>query len=332
MRGHPTDLTVNAPVVVLDATASGAHALDTSYSVSFPGAIGERCALAQYGFTFTGWWLVVSISSIMQAVIPSAATVVVTIDGVDHVLTATLFETPQSTRFDLASGGLHTVLITEGPQSNGGTPTTTPPVYGSSVASITLPKSANPVWTSTAPPSRRCVNIGNSISNGFDASVPQRTGYVALMRGSYAGRITVVGWGNAALHDWHGNTAALAGIIAAACNGAARNDIIFSLGSNDAAGGYSATFGADQLAVLQDPQLAGIVGKQVYLFTPIPRNGVDMSVILAASIANAAILGATLINGATIGLIEWTDYNADEIHPNDSGHAKIATALLVALA
>jgi len=230
--------------------------------------------------------------------------------------------------------GLHNVVVTEGPQGYWGA--ANPPVMSGGISSgtfcntILVGANAGGSMVGRVRPSWRVVFAGNSISNGFWGAVPSLDGHVYQVRVAKAdGAVTNVGWGNEQQHDWLGIEDALAALIATACDGTTKNTVVWCMGTNDAANGNGGAFAATQLRALQSAQFNGVPGLQHLLFSPIPRAGIDMTVVRAANIANASTVGGEFLDGSAVPLSEWSDYNPAEnpnyVHPVKTGHTKIFT-------
>lgn len=331
MRGRAPVDPGFAPVQAQTFLSDDGCVLDTVYSDASSGTYRYSSALASREFSFTGTQFSITATSNVPGN-TAAAQLVVTIDGVTQIVQLTPDGVSRYYAFAGLSNANHTVCILEGPQNIiSGTPNPTPRPGGTWVQSISTPRGSNPVFTRATAPLRRCVVVGDSIANGYISTTFGINGWTAQARATYPGRLTVLGWGGMQLNHWASVLSTLASTIATACDGTVRNDLIFALGTNDVINGTSASFGASQLAVLQDPALAAVIGLHVYVLSPIPLTGegATMTALRAACAANATTVGGTLIVGTGLGLTPpaSSDYNGDGIHPTDAGHTKIATGV-----
>jgi lysophospholipase L1-like esterase len=187
---------------------------------------------------------------------------------------------------------------------------------------------------------RRLYVYGDSILNGSLATTPS-LGCVELVRSVFPGVITNNSTSGRPLYLVANTPAKRAALLAlVVANGA--TEMWIGLGIND----YVLS-GADQRTSLAeftsvypltlDALHAGLPDLRIYVQSPIIYDGVDPNGIGETvqqyrDAAQAACVGrswCTYVDGLPIMLV--ADLAVDNVHPINSGHAKLATAMLAAL-
>ena len=179
------------------------------------------------------------------------------------------------------------------------------------------------------------VVYGDSISAGAGATETPRGAWPMLLRDAYPGSVAVEAWGGRSLFQDAVDGTARALFVQRVVT--QQPDAFFSLiGTNDyggtSAGEQSAAdFGADYGALLDDLHTAR-PSMAVYVMSPIPRTtetansfGNTLSQYRTqAQTVCAARSWCTFIDGSAVtGFNTGTDLY-DVVHPNDSGHTKVA--------
>lgn len=234
--------------------------------------------------------------------------------------------------FDLEfSAGQKTIEIVAGPTSRPAAA-----VLGTFVQSVTGNAALTEVNDVAA---ERLLIYGDSITVGDGCGeTVQEDAWAVLVRQSFSGSVALEAWGSRSLHE-DCNTSGLRAEFVAKV--AKRNPTILwlAIGTND----YglddtwsAADFGTAYAALLDDLHTA-LPGAAIYAQTPILRSSEPENAFgdtlgeYRTAISNACTGRAwvTLVDGSAF---LTTDDLADGTHPNVTGHGKIATAVLAALA
>jgi len=142
----------------------------------------------------------------------------VTIDGAFSTITPTSVSGLQLLKVAIDPSSAHVVEITHGWLAYGTGGSWIYAVSTDGGAPVVLP---NPVV------SRRLVVLGDSIATGSTASPLVQYGWIQRLRRTYAGRISMQGWGGATAGDWNGfaSAALLAARLVGLCFGASTREI-----------------------------------------------------------------------------------------------------------
>jgi lysophospholipase L1-like esterase len=210
-------------------------------------------------------------------------------------------------------------------------------VQGSGITKVTLPNGFAGNFIAPQQATTAIVIIGDSISNGSGASVPQQKGWTTLLRNNTQ-TTYVTGYGSAQglVAGAQGNWPTLRDVITKSLAGATNKLIIWACGSNDALGAQGP--GACSLADYMVSFNAFLANSQAdfptvprLIFTPIYRqgeattnNGYGWKLQDLRDAETQAASGkplTTVLDGYPI--IKDPDLS-DTAHPNDIGHQKIA--------
>lgn len=182
--------------------------------------------------------------------------------------------------------------------------------------------------------SRRLVVYGDSIALGAVAAVMPRDGWIAKLRTTFPGRISLEGWGGRSLYGDSADIPALAARLVGLCFGAGVREIWDAIGTNDwgVTGGdwNAADFGAG-VGALYDAIHALDSGIRIYSQTPIitlaeaKENAFgevigDYRAVKAAQVA-ARAAWVTGVDGTA--LVTSAEIDADGLHPTTAGHATL---------
>lgn len=181
-------------------------------------------------------------------------------------------------------------------------------------------------------PSRRLAVYGDSITQGYGATIAERDGYPALLRLDYPGRVsTEAGGGRTLLADFLGSPANIATQLTSLLFTATTREIWLAIGTNDWDYGYAVTNFTVAYGQLLDSLIAKNPGATIYAQTPVYRineatpNAAGFvladfrNAILTLATARAAsgvvgVNAAAWLNGADL---------FDGLHPTTAGYAKM---------
>lgn len=223
--------------------------------------------------------------------------------------------------------GTHLVELQAGQQSGPGFPT----IAGTWVDAVSaanleiLAPATSLLWT---------IIEGDSIADG-EPTVPGALDWISIYRAAFApyGRTACYSYGFRALFD-ESNHAAVAARLDRACPGATHVRVVNVLGTNDYGLGKqsAAAFGTMYAArtAAYRTQFGSRLQK-IYAVTPFTREVEGTLPTYRSQIAALAASDLVVVDGTAMGLSILTDYNdSPALHPNDLGHAKIATACIAA--
>lgn len=191
-------------------------------------------------------------------------------------------------------------------------------------------------------PSRRLYLLGDSITAGWSATIPQQDSWASILRDSYRVDVCVDGVGSRQLKDLElqGATPGYPqtgwGHHAARAAAWGATDVVVALGVNDwGLAGASVTYTAAQygaaLVALAAAVHAAIPSAHVWVVTPLVTNQEAAtntntetldSFRDAADSALASVAYATCING--LDLVEASGISGDGVHPINAGHEQFA--------
>lgn len=185
-------------------------------------------------------------------------------------------------------------------------------------------------------PTRRTVIQGDSITVGREATVFSQ-GWDGLMRTNAAAghRITMIGYAGRKLSEVAGSAGLITTDIAkviARLDGSSKNIVVMTLGVNDFLNNVSSATYGTQLTnwftelQAQAPSALGVILSPIGKSSEGPNGaGSTLTDYRTAAAAVAVTLSLTHINGGTALPYAVGDFNADGLHPNDTGHGKLDT-------
>lgn len=209
-------------------------------------------------------------------------------------------------------------------------------VLGTFVSGIRIPSDG--VVVAPSYPSKRVVAMGNSILNGFTVTSPQSQNPIAVLRGTFSGQVTLLGWGSAYLYTFSnpGAVAGWAASIAQMLDGTSSNTLLIELQTNDyGLSVQSASAYATNTAALIDAVKAAVPDLQVEVLGAIERrapaseaaNGLGDTLDAYRSAASSLTSGRSWVHYTNLKTtVSPANYNADGIHPLTAGAAQIAAA------
>lgn len=198
-------------------------------------------------------------------------------------------------------------------------------------------------------PSRRAYLIGDSITSGWTATIPQQDAWASILRDSYGLDVSVDGVGSRKLKQIEleaGTTAYPStswGHFAARAAEWGATDVVVALGVNDwGLYGATVTYTAAQygaaLAAFAAAIHAALPSALVWVVSPLlttlegttNTNGETLANFrTAADSALSSLAYATHVDGST--LVTLAGLTGDGVHPNDTGHETIADNLAAEL-
>lgn len=234
------------------------------------------------------------------------------------------------------SAGVKTIEVVAGAQSYGSFPN----IAGSWPTKIVFNGDSN---ATLAPPTEtsRMVILGDSISCGDDSTNPSLQTWVVNVRDVWAtqavkGSVIAYAYGSGSLHDNCTDSAScqsLANLLTQKLSGATNKFVYIQQSTNDYGLNRwsAASFGTNYALLLADIH-ANDASIQIYAQTATYRgsesaNGsgstLDDYRTQVTNDCNADSGYCTVVDGKTI-LSQWSDYNADQLHPSLSGQTTYA--------
>lgn len=320
----------NLPYVHEPTTFQDSAAVDTS-SLLFP----RVSTFAHADYTTTATEIEVTTFCTLEASYISGAVVGVYVNGVYNTSITLTGRGYATNRVALASGS-KTVSLVVGTQSR--------PNVGSNPEGVFIKRVAanSPLTVSTTTPANRVLFLGDSITAGDSATTRAQNSYALLLRAAvYPRSVAVEAYGFRTFYDECFDaaaiTASVARLVAFFSGTTGTQTIVAFLGTNDYGLNKwaAATFGT-QVAAWLDAVNAALPSALIKLITPLTRANETVANGSGSTLPNYRTELATaqstrsgyvsLTSGPSM-VTYPTNFAADLLHPNNAGHAQIATAV-----
>jgi lysophospholipase L1-like esterase len=264
------------------------------------------------------------------------ANIAVFVDGVYSTLvTAQVSDVTQEITISLPAG-TKTVTLVDGAQGNPGHVVS--PINCTAVTSFSVPPGSSLSLVAPTAPVNKIVVVGDSLSNGGNATVPGRDAWPVLLQSHRANtEVTVIGWGFAGIQEFyanHGNSLDwLADLIVAQCNGTGSNKVVIPLGTND--------YGLPLCSAATFRTLVASLTTKIRARSTVPIVWIKPARRISPAVETANSFGNTLTdyrNGTDLGVADagassvtvadsynWVstgNYAADGIHFTTAGQAE----------